>query len=158
MASAWGNSWGLAWGNSWGGVDGVTHARRRPGAFGRKRRRGAYPPERFYLPPTEKLPSLTQVKRIYQAARTQIPEAKQRDLIPVEIRTAGTSTAKLPQPQFIDFEKLRADLGTLRDLIQAVERAEIEQIERERIAVAAARKQKRQRDEEALIKWLMEID
>lgn len=121
----------------------------------------AYPPKKFYLPPHEKKPSVTQVKRLYQAARKKIPEAEQRDLIPVEVRKVGTSTATLPQAQFIDFEKLRADFSALRAIMEALRQVETEQAEsaeRERIETAEARKQKRQRDEEALMNFLMSIE
>lgn len=124
-------------------------ARKRPGPAP-----GSYPPKRFYLPPREKV-SVTQAKKIYQAARAEVPETKQRDLIPAEVRSVGTSTEKLPQPQFIDFDKLRSDLGTLRKLIAAVEVAEQRKAEER---AADLKRQKRQRDEEALIRFLMTID
>ena len=121
---------------------------KRPGPYP-----GAYT-QRYYLPPgwAKKRPEVVEVKELYIAARKEIPPREQKGLLARRFRLEGSSVARLPPTRLVDFDALRDDLQALGRLFEALSkhRDDLREAEIESIL-------KRRKDEEILIRLLLEI-
>ena len=125
---------------------------KRPGPFP-----GAYQPKRYYLPPgwREKKdpPPLTVVRKIYIAARRDIPKMAQEDLLPAVYRKRGTNTTRLTPSGNVKFDDLRRDAAALQRIVSVLDYYH-RKIDEE---AEAARLKKRKQNEEAIALILISI-
>jgi len=114
--------------------------------------KGDFARERTYAPPhtvvKPKPEFVRQARQLYTEAKRVIPKNLQIGLVPIEMMLKGRTTLHLPRPSQIDFEKLALDLQTQRLLVSAIQT---------QMALAEeTKRQKRRRDEEAIIRFLLE--